>query len=98
MAAGGEGVEPSRPVLAQDALRKDRARAVAGAEEQHIVAAVAHCLSTVFGAQQAAAFASEATPGFFARTKALMNLPSTAGATASTSMSLLVRNSRASSM
>ena len=36
-------------------------------------------------------------PGFFARTKALMNLPSTIDATVSTSTPWPVRNSRASS-
>jgi hypothetical protein len=39
----------------------------------------------------------EAEAGFVARTKALMNFPSTCGAMASTSMPFSVRNSRASS-
>ncbi|RBP05232.1 hypothetical protein DFR50_13522 [Roseiarcus fermentans] len=49
------------------------------------------------GAQQAPTVSAVLGPGFFARTNALMNLPSTVGAMASTSTPLPDRNSRASS-
>src|SRR5262249_22521709 len=72
------------PEFVEDRLAQNAARRIAGAQEQdvEVVHAPRHRLCVT---------------GFWARTKALMILPSTAPAIASTSTPLPVRNARASS-
>ena len=45
LAAGGEGAEAAAAVLAQDRLGENRARGIAGAEEQDVEDAIRHGLS-----------------------------------------------------
>ena len=75
------------------------ARGIAGTEYQHAFFSLSlHDVGTVATARPSCSTRARSTPaGFVARMKALMNLPSTCGAIASTSMPLPARNARASS-
>src|SRR3977135_1192265 len=55
LAAGAVGVEISRAQPVQDRFRDDRARGIAGAEEQHVGGTVAHASSLSIAACGSAA-------------------------------------------
>jgi hypothetical protein len=91
--------------VVENCLGHDGARGIAGAEKQHVVAALQefYPFAGSAGAQQDDALQDFSagplcTPGFLARMKALANLPSTWGAIASTSTPFALRKCRASSI
>src|ERR1043166_1214208 len=88
--SGGQNFVAAAPFAAPEPSGHLAARGIAGAKNQDALFVRDHLQHA--GPQQAAC------AGFTARTNALMNLPSTDGAIASTSIPLPARNSRASWM
>src|SRR5689334_489769 len=96
MAACAVGREAGLALMVHDGFSHNGAGRIACAQEQYVIAPLhERPLSQL---QQVGAQHDWFPSGFTARTKALMNLPSTWGAIASTSMFCPERNSRASSM
>src|SRR5271156_5400294 len=87
----------------QNRFGYDRARGISGAQKQDVVMvlhSVYRCSLSAgvqhAGPQQSRDAAASFAAGFFARTNALANFPSTSGAIASTSIPSAVRNCLAS--
>ena len=92
VAARAVGREARPASVVQDGFRHDRARRIAGAQKKHVVVVLASCPPPELGAAGRTATGSVRTTGLTARTKALMNLPSTSAAIASTSTPSAVRH------
>ena len=94
MTASTEAAESPAPQVVNQGLGDDAARGITGAEKQHVVGRPATSVPYADPVSSTHGLVAD----FVARTNALMNLPSTSGAIASTSRPSPERNCRASSM